>query len=183
MPFAGFLVTQGRFNLIIAILMGILGSLLGAVFWYLFGLWGGEIVIRGFFRKFGKYLFLSEKDLDKTLAYFEKRGELIIFTGRLIPIVRSLISIPAGLSKMAWGKFLFFTALGTGIWTAILTIAGKLLGENWEMVGGWLEKYENAVLFILGMGVVVFVYIRMRGRKKKNVTPTSYGAGQAILPR
>ncbi|OQX51408.1 hypothetical protein B5M47_00965 [candidate division CPR3 bacterium 4484_211] len=158
MPFAGFLATQGKFNLIIAILMGTLGSVLGAIFWYAFGAWGNEIIVRNFFRKFGRYLFLSESDLDKALEQFKKRGELIIFTGRLIPIIRSLISIPAGLSQMNWGKFLFFTTLGTGIWTAALTIAGKLLGENWELVGGWLEKYENLVLAIIIIASFFFLY-------------------------
>lgn len=166
MPFAGFLVTEGRFQLFTAIVMGTIGSLLGAVFWYLFGAWGNEIVVRNFLRHYGKFLFISENDLDRALEYFEKRGEIIIFTGRLIPIIRSLISIPAGLSRMEWKKFLFFTTLGTSIWTTILTVAGKILGENWPRVGEWLEKYEHLVLGLLVTGLAYFIYHQFRVRKR-----------------
>jgi len=169
MPFAGYLVAQGQFNLVIAILMGTLGSVIGAIFWYLFGLWGNELIIRNFFRKFGKYLFVSENDLDKSLEYFKGRGELIIFTGRLIPIIRSLISIPAGLAKMSWSKFLLFTTLGTSIWTVILTIAGKILGENWEIVGGWLKKYEYFVLTVLTIAGLLLIYTKYRTSRKDNL--------------
>lgn len=182
MPFAGFLAAQGEFNLFWAVIAGTLGSILGAVFWYLFGLWGNELIVRNFFRKFGKYLFLSEKDLDNSLAIFAGRGELIIFVGRLIPIVRSLISIPAGISKMKWTTFLLFTTLGTAIWTAILTVAGKLLGENWQSVGGWLKNYEHLVLFILAGIFAAIVYYNYLKRKNKPLAERIMKAIKSKIP-
>ncbi len=149
MPLVGYLATQGEFSLPLAIIAGTLGSVLGALFWYGLAWIGQERVVRTFFRRYGAYLFLSEKDLDRSLIYFQQRGPLIIFSGRLIPLIRSLISIPAGLAKMSLPLFIFFTALGTGIWTTILTAGGALLGENWPRISQLFKNYEHLVLILL----------------------------------
>ena len=126
MPPAGYLAATGRMNVYAVVACGLLGSLLGAVFNYYFAVWVGE----PFLRRYGRYFFVSGKALDKSEAFFLRHGEVSTFVGRLTPVVRQLISVPAGLARMHLGKFLAFTALGAGIWCAILTYIGWLLGRH-----------------------------------------------------
>ncbi len=170
LPFAGFLAVcggdavpceQAPFTLLGVILAGTVGSVLGAVVLYYLGLWADERVIRNFVRRFGRWLLLSEKDLDQALDYFSRYGEAVVFFGRLIPLVRSLVSIPAGMQRMPLGKFLLFTALGTGFWSALLASAGYWLGANWEQVLGVIERYQSVVLVLIGLGVLYFLYQKL----------------------
>jgi membrane protein DedA with SNARE-associated domain len=161
MPFAGFLVAQGRFNLILTILAGTLGSLLGAVALYYIGLLAGESLVRPFFRRFGKFFLLSEQDLDKALGAFTRHGDLIVLGGRVVPIIRSLISLPAGMNRMPLGRFLIFTAIGSLVWTSILTIGGMLLGAAWEQIIGFVEVYQNVVVALVALVLVIFVVVRV----------------------
>lgn len=173
MPFAGFLVVDGRFSLPGIILAGTLGSVLGALVIYYIGLWSNERVVRRFIRRWGKYFLLSEDDLDRALNVFDRYGEIIIFVGRLIPIIRSLISLPAGMQRMSMPKFLLFTTLGTAIWSGILGYAGVLLGENWEEILDIVDRYEKATAVVLIVLVVVFVGYRLRDMRRKRSTPRS----------
>lgn len=161
MPLAGFMANEGTFNLIAVIIAGMLGSVIGALILYYFGAWANELVIRRFIRRWGRYAFISEEDLDVSLGYFHRHGEVVIFFGRLIPIVRSLISIPAGMDRMPMPKFLFFTVLGTTIWSAILSYAGWVLKENYELVAGYVERYQSVVIVLVLLGVLAFVYLRI----------------------
>jgi len=171
MPFAGFLVVDGRFSLPGIILAGTLGSVLGALVIYYIGLWSNERVVRRFIRRWGKYFLLSEDDLDRALNVFDRYGEIIIFVGRLIPIIRSLISLPAGMQRMSMPKFLLFTTMGTAIWSGILGYAGVLLGENWEEILDIVDRYEKATAVVLIVLVVVFVGYRLRDMRRKRSTP------------
>lgn len=162
MPFAGFLVADGKFNFWGILLAGTLGSILGAVVIYYIGVWADELVIRRFIRRFGKYFMLGEDDIDRALGAFNRYGEIIIFIGRLIPIIRSLISLPAGMDRMPLPKFLLFTALGTTLWTGILGYAGVVLGQNWEDVLGFVDQYEMLTLVVIIVLVVWFVVKRGR---------------------
>jgi membrane protein DedA with SNARE-associated domain len=173
MPFAGFLVVDGRFSLPGIILAGTLGSVLGALVIYYIGLWSNERVVRRFIRRWGKYFLLSEDDLDRALNVFDRYGEIIIFVGRLIPIIRSLISLPAGMQRMSMPKFLLFTTMGTAIWSGILGYAGVLLGENWEEILDIVDRYEKATAVVLIVLVVVFVGYRLRDMRRKRSTPRS----------
>jgi membrane protein DedA with SNARE-associated domain len=173
MPFAGFLVVDGRFSLPGIILAGTLGSVLGALVIYYIGLWSNERVVRRFIRRWGKYFLLSEDDLDRALNVFDRYGEIIIFVGRLIPIIRSLISLPAGMQRMSMPKFLLFTTMGTAIWSGILGYAGVLLGENWEEILDIVDRYEKATAAVLIVLVVVFVGYRLRDMRRKRSTPRS----------
>ncbi|MGX3010996.1 DedA family protein [Helicobacter sp. 23-1044] len=121
---AGYLAYKGEMNAIIAVIMGILGSLAGALFNYYLALKFGRI----FVLKFGKYFFFSEKTMNQMEAFFKAHGEISTFIGRLIPAVRQYISLPAGLAKMNLPKFCFYTSLGAGIWVIILTILGYYIG-------------------------------------------------------
>jgi membrane protein DedA with SNARE-associated domain len=162
MPFAGFLVADGEMGFIEVIIAGTVGAVLGAIVLYYLGLWLDEPVIRRFVRRFGRYFLLSEDDLDRALEFFEKYGQAVIFFGRLIPIIRSLISIPAGMNRMPMVTFLIFTALGTTIWNLILTIGGWFLGENWQDILGYVRQYEKVTVVVLAVAVLVFVVIRVR---------------------
>ena len=130
MPFAGFVVGQGKASFLPVWAAGTFGAVLGAVVLYYIGRWADEPIVRRFVRRFGKWFLLSETDLDRVLLAFARHGEAIVFFGRLIPIVRSLISLPAGMQRMPMGKFLLFTTLGAAIWTAVLTAAGVILGAQ-----------------------------------------------------
>jgi membrane protein DedA with SNARE-associated domain len=164
MPFAGFLVVSGRYSLVGVVLAGMLGSVIGALVLYYFGRWADEVVIRSFLRRFGRYLGVSEKDLDVAMGYFARHGQVIVFFGRLIPLVRSLISIPAGMQRMPLGTFLLFTVLGTTTWCAILAYAGMVLGANWPAVIDFISQYQRVVLVLLAVAVVGFIAYRLRSR-------------------
>ncbi len=161
MPFAGFMAREGTFNIVGVIGAGMVGSVLGALVLYWFGAWANETVIRRFIRRWGRYAFISEQDLDVSLQYFNRYGEAVIFFGRLIPLVRSLISIPAGMARMPLPTFLGYTILGTTIWSAILTYAGWLLQENYDIVAGYVERYQSAVIAFIGIAILTFLYLRI----------------------
>ncbi|MEO8199863.1 MAG: DedA family protein [Gemmatimonadota bacterium] len=126
MPPAGYLAAQGRMDPYLAVAAGTLGSILGALVNYYLAVLIGEPMLR----RFGKYVLISSKSLDKTEAYFLKHGEISTFVGRLLPVIRHLISIPAGMARMKLPKFILFTGLGAGIWCAVLTYIGWFVGTH-----------------------------------------------------
>lgn len=158
---AGYLVHQGEMNMLLVFSAALFGSLAGAFINY----FGALIIGRRLLLKFGKYFFVSNSAMDKMEAFFQKHGPISTFTGRLIPGIRQLISIPAGLSKMPLISFSLYTALGAGIWSMVLIMLGYIVGENQELITTYLHQITLAVLGTLV--VVVFVYIR-RIKTKKN---------------
>ncbi len=169
MPLAGFLVVQGRFNVFWVMVSGTLGSLAGALLLYWLGAWADEAVLRKWVRKYGRWLQITELDIDRVMHWFGRFGQPVIFFGRMVPLVRSLISIPAGLNHMKMGRFLLFTISGSVIWNLLLTYGGIFLGENWEVILEWLDTYETIVLVLLAVLFVFFViwYIRFYIRRKR----------------
>jgi len=161
MPFAGFLVADnGEMTFPGIVIAGALGSVLGALVIYYVGVWANDLVIRRFIRRYGRYFTVSEQDLDRALSFFDRYGEAIVFFGRLIPIIRSLISLPAGMKRMPLRRFLLFTALGTAIWTALLSAAGVILKENWEDILTFIDTYQMVTLVVVGAAVLVLVIRR-----------------------
>jgi len=158
---AGYLAFKGEMNIYLAVLSGILGSVVGAVFNYYLALHFG----RKFLLKYGKYFFLKEESLDKLEIFFSKHGEVSTFNGRLIPGIRQYISLPAGLSKMNIYKFSIFTALGAGIWVIVLTSLGYFLGSNEDMVKEYLHTATLIALISVGL-ITLFYIIRTKVRKK-----------------
>jgi membrane protein DedA with SNARE-associated domain len=156
MPFAGFLAAQGKLNLFGAIVAGTLGSVAGAVVLYYIGLWADEPIIRAFLRRWGRFVTITEADLDRILKIFDKYGQPIVFFGRLIPIIRSLISVPAGMHRMPLGRFLLFTTLGSTIWSTLLAYAGVVLAEHWETILVYSKQYERVTLVLLAVVVIAF---------------------------
>lgn len=170
MPFAGFLVGQDpRYNFYLMWLAGTIGTVLGALVLYYIGWWAGDTVIRNFLRRYGRWITVSEADYDRSLRVFGKYGSAIVFFGRLVPLVRSIISLPAGANHMPMPQFLLYTTLGSAIWTGLLTFAGLQLGENWEQVAAFVGQYQDVVKVIVVAAVVLlggwFIVSRIRARR------------------
>lgn len=172
LPLAGSLTTKGDFSLAGITLVGMIGSVAGAWVFYGIGYFIDEKRVRSLIGKFGKWLLLSTNDLDRALNWFKKYGNWVVFFGRMIPMVRSLISIPAGLAKMNWVKFTLYSALGTACWSFCLALAGKILGDNWQQVEVFLQKYDTLVWITLGLFVLLFVIQKIYQKKRvmKNTT-------------
>ena len=168
LPLAGSLTLTGRFNILWVTLVGMSGSILGALVFYGLGRWLGEKRTRDLIARFGKYAMLTTNDFDTSLAWFNRYGEWVIFFGRMVPIVRSLISIPAGVASMNMPRFLILTALGTALWSFVLSFGGRLLGSQWHLVVDFVDKYQKVVL-IAGVAFVIgFLLYRLRGRLFKS---------------
>jgi membrane protein DedA with SNARE-associated domain len=163
MPFAGFLVAQGNFNFILVIIASSLGSITGSLIFYYIGKTGGHTLVE----KYGKYVLVDTEDIKKTEAWFNKRGELTIFIARLIPVVRHLISLVAGVGKMNVRKFTLYTTLGATLWNGILTYLGFILGQHWNEVSQYVEELDIIIVILLVIGCLYFAY-RHINRKKKN---------------
>ena len=160
MPFAGFLVSQGKLSLVAVILAGTLGSLAGSLISYYTGYFGG----RPFVLKVGRYLLLHESDLRWTEGFFRKHGEKTIFICRFIPAVRHVISIPSGVGKMDIKKFSAYTFAGSLIWVSILTYSGILLEDNWKQLYSFTEKFDIIVIvFIL---ILIGIFVRRHIKRK-----------------
>jgi membrane protein DedA with SNARE-associated domain len=166
LPLAGSLALEGRFTLLGVTAMGTVGSVAGAAVFYLIGYLFNEERVRVLMRQYGKWLMLSEEDFDRALTWFERYGEKVIFFGRMVPIVRSLISIPAGIANMNLGTFGIYTAIGTGLWSFLLAFAGYLLGRSWPLVSEWVSRYEKVVLGIVVVAVVAFFATRLYQRRR-----------------
>lgn len=151
LPLTGFLVGQGDLRFFPALVVATAGSLTGALVLYALGRWGG----RGLILRYGGVLRVKETDLDRADEWFDRYGGAVVLFGRLVPGVRSLVSIPAGLSEMPLGRFIFLTALGSCVWNALLIRLGRLLGENWSQVAGVVGSVSNVVLALLAVAAVV----------------------------
>ena len=166
LPLAGSLTLTGRFSIFWITVIGMLGSLTGAFLFYGLGKWLGEPRVRVLMEKFGRYALLSTNDLDRSLEWFDKYDDWVIFFSRMVPIVRSLISIPAGIAAMDITKFSFFTILGTALWSFLLALGGKLLGEQWPLIAEFINTYQNIVLVVTGTAVLLFIGSRLIKKKK-----------------
>lgn len=157
MPFAGSLVASGKFNLLLVVMVGTLGNLIGSLLAYALGFWGQEAVVRKLIQKYGKYLLLTEHEYDRAESWFRKHGEIIVFVSRLLPAVRTFISLPAGIAHMKLRKFIIYTTLGCLPWSLLLTWVGVKLGENWESIGVYFHRFD-AIIFVL-LTLAVFYYV------------------------
>lgn len=156
LPFSGFVAFSGTLNIYIVILVASVAAYLGSLPFYIVGRWGNEAVLT-FTKKFGKYLFISEKEISKGFDVFEKYGNGIVFFGRLIPIVRTVISFPAGVAKMPFLLFSVYTFCGSLIWSSILSSAGFYLGNRWEDVSGVVTQYEHAIMVALAALAILYI--------------------------
>jgi len=156
---AGYLAQKGEMSFVIATLMGVLGSLGGALFNYFFALKYG----RAFLLKYGKYILLSPHKLEKLEIFFIKHGEISTFSGRLILGVRHLISLPAGYAKMNLNRFVLYTTLGSSIWVVVLMVVGYLVGSNESLV----KEYLQTATLVAVVSIVAIAIIYIYARKEK----------------
>lgn len=161
MPFVGFLVADGRWNLWLAILATSSGSMVGSLLSYLMGFYGGKPLVL----KVGKYLLLDRHDLELTEKFFHRRsGTLTIFISRFIPVVRHLISIPAGVGKMPLAPFLVATLIGATLWNVFLLLCGMILREHWHLVQRYSHQVDLVVVLLLCGGGLWFIRSRLARR-------------------
>lgn len=163
MPFAGYVVSTGRFTLLGIALAGTVGCLIGSLAAYALGYWGGESVVRAVIRKYGKYVLVHESELDQAIAWFDKFGSAITFSSRLLPVVRTFISLPAGIARMPISPFIIYSTLGSFLWSYLLGYIGLQLGENWDTLGVYFHRFDAAIV-IVGVASVAW-YISHKLKK------------------
>ena len=166
---SGFMTAYTKMTIIGVIIFSTLGSLIGAIILYYIGYIIKERRIKSIINsKFGRFLGLKETHIDNSLNWFRKKGKRTVFFCRFIPVVRSLISIPAGIFKMNIKIFLIFTLLGSIIWNSALVIAGRILGEKWELVVKFISKYSIVWIVIFVIFVISLLVYRIIKKKKEN---------------
>ncbi|MCX6093818.1 MAG: DedA family protein [Candidatus Bipolaricaulota bacterium] len=164
MPFVGFLVAEGTMSAPIAVLLATLGSLVGSLLSYAIGRFGGRALVV----RYGRAFLLDVADLERVEGFFRRRGSLTIFVGRFIPVVRHLISIPAGVARMRLIPFCLLTVLGAALWNSFLTGCGYVLRANWETVLRYARLVDALVLAVLVGLVVVFVVHQVKERRRRS---------------
>lgn len=165
MPLAGFTAAQGDLGIVLVVLAGTLGSLLGAIGWYWIARRLGTDRLRAWSACYGHWLGMAPDDVDRARNWFGRHGRTVVLVGRLIPGIRTLISIPAGLCGMPFASFVTYTAVGTVAWTALLALAGYMLRSNWQVVGQYVGPIGKAVLGFLALCFVVRAVRRRRAGK------------------
>jgi len=154
MPFAGFLVAQGKFSLLGVTLAGAFGCLIGSILAYWVGAWGG----RRFIEKYGKYILISHHDLALSDNFFNKYGAGAIFFSRLLPVVRTYISLPAGIAKMNFTKFVIYTFAGSLPWCLALAYVGKKLGDHWDSLAVYFHRFDFIIVALIIIGTVWYIW-------------------------
>ncbi|MEW6394990.1 MAG: DedA family protein [Pseudomonadota bacterium] len=149
MPLAGYIASRGQLTFWGVLLAGTFGSLAGTSFWYALGRWLGRDRLKRFAARHGRWLTLSPADIDRASGWFAQRGHAAVLLGRLVPGIRTLISVPAGVAGMPLLPFLATSAVGTFFWTGLLAAAGYQLGESYGAVGRWIEPVGNGVLVLV----------------------------------
>lgn len=169
MTFAGYIVSLGKLNLWAVIFTGAFANLFGSILAYALGYWGEETFVRSLIKKYGKFLLISEDEYDHSEAWFRKYGQGIVFFARVLPVVRTFISLPAGIARMNFTRFCILTFVGSLIWSGLLTYVGYVLGTNWNSLHVYYQKFE---VFIIGACIIAVAYYiyhkvsKMRRAKK-----------------
>jgi membrane protein DedA with SNARE-associated domain len=161
LPLAGFVVGRGDLSFVQALLASTTGSVVGALILYALGRYGG----RGLVLRYGSWLRVSATELERAEGWFRRYGGWVVLGARVVPFARSIVSIPAGTMRMPLIRFTVLTALGSGVWNALLIGAGVSLGANWTRISGWIGSYSGVVLILLTGAAAVFLVLRHRRRK------------------
>jgi membrane protein DedA with SNARE-associated domain len=148
MPLAGYVSARGQLTFVGVLVAGAAGSLAGALFWYAVGRWIGSHRLKRFAARHGRWLTLSPAEVDRASAWFARHGQAAVLVGRLVPGVRTLISVPAGVTGMPLMPFLATTAVGTLLWTGLLASAGYVLAEGYRTVGDWIEPVGSTIVIL-----------------------------------
>lgn len=162
MPFAGFLANKGSLSFPLVVLAGALGNLVGSLLAYAVGFYLEENVIVNLIAKYGKFILLSKHEYLKAVHRFQKYGNGITFFSRLLPVVRTFISLPAGLAEMNIWKFSVYTFLGSVIWSGFLTYIGFYLGEQWKTLEVYFRKFDILILIIIVIAVLLYINHKLK---------------------
>lgn len=163
MPFAGYLAFLGEFSLLFVAIAGALGCTIGSIASYYIGYYGGRPLLN----RYGKYILITEKELDKADNFFKKHGDKAAFFSRLLPVIRTFISLPAGIAKAEIKKFIIYTFIGSFIWSYFLALIGYKLGENWDTLGQYFHKFDILLLVIVVAFIAWFIYNRIKNHTKE----------------
>jgi membrane protein DedA with SNARE-associated domain len=158
LPYGGFLVAQGKLNFLLAVLAGNIGGTVGSMASYYIGLKGG----RPFIEKYGRYFLISERELALADRWFARWGEATVFFTRLLPVIRTFISLPAGISRMHFRRFVVYTFLGSLPWSLLLTYLGYKLGVHWDVLRVWFHDFDIAIVVALFLALIFFLWWRRR---------------------
>lgn len=165
MPFSGFLVSEGHFNFWAVVLAGTFGNLVGSWAAYSLGYWAHDKVIRRLVRKFGKFILLTEEEYDQAIRLFSRKGQVFVAISRVLPAVRTVISLPAGVARLKLLKFSILTLVGCFIWSVFLTYLGFLLGENWQIIRPYFRKFDFVILAITIILIGSYLYYKLISRR------------------
>lgn len=157
MPFAGFLAARGQMHPALVVAAGTLGSVVGALPWYIAGRRVGADRLKDLARRHGRWIALTPEEIDRGRHLFETRGAMVLVFGRLVPALRTVVALPAGLARMHWLPFVLWTVLGSALWTSLLTLAGYLLESQYERIERWLNPVSTAIFVFLAVWYVVRV--------------------------
>jgi membrane protein DedA with SNARE-associated domain len=166
MPFSGFLASTGVLNFWLIVITGTLANLAGSITAYYVGYLLEETVLLKLIKKYGKFILISETEYRHAEHWFQKYGDKVIFISRLLPGVRTVISLPAGMFEMNLKKFIIYTTLGCFIWSALLTYIGMYMGENWQALEPYYRKFEIVVVIGIILAVLWYVDHKLHLRKK-----------------
>lgn len=167
MPFAGFLVSQGTLNFWLVVLTGTIANVVGSIIAYYIGYFLEETVLIGLIKKFGKFILVTHKDYEDASKWFTKYGDKVIFVSRLLPAVRTVISLPAGMFEMNVKKFILYTFAGSLLWSIVLTYIGVTLGKNWDTLGGYFHKFDLVIVVLFALAVVWYLNHKLHFFKKR----------------
>ncbi|MDQ3507594.1 MAG: DedA family protein [Actinomycetota bacterium] len=164
LPLAGFLVGRGQLNFWGAVGAATFGSVFGALVLYALGRWGGRRIIL----RYGRFLNVNAESLKRAEGWFRHYGDAVVLIARVIPLARSIVSIPAGTAHMPILRFTVLTTIGTTVWNIILIWAGRLLGQNWDAVSQWVGSYSSVVYVAVAIIVVAYVALKVVRHKNRN---------------
>lgn len=162
MPFSGFLASSGRFDLMMVAVAGAVGNVLGSLIAYGIGFWGHERLVRRFVRKFGKWILLTEHELDIAERLLVKYKDLVVLGSRVVPGIRTVISLPCGFAKLPLGRFIVLTFIGSLIWSYFLAWIGFVLGENWQTIGPYFHKLDAVIIGVIVLAISLYVYHKFK---------------------
>lgn len=162
LPLAGYMVFLGKGTVLSMTLISTLGCLVGSLLAYVIGYYGG----RPFIIKYGKYIFISEKDFNKADRFFEKYGNQTIFFSRMLPIIRTFISLPAGIARMNLFKFIILTIVGSFPWCLLFVYLGKVFGANWHKVDAMFKNFNYVIVGVLLILILIFIFKKVKAHEK-----------------
>lgn len=162
MPFSGYLVWEGKFLFSQVVIWGTVGNLIGSIIAYSVGFYGGRPLIE----KYGKYILISSRELEWADNWFKKYGSISVLFSRMLPVVRTFISLPAGIAKMPFWKFCAYTFFGSLPWSFVLAYGGLIAGENWNIIEGYFRKFDWLVVILVGLLIGWWIYHKLKTKNQ-----------------